>query len=232
VTRLDRSEAGREILSSTERLSEGLAEQENQAFARIAAELRAAAGELEGRVRQTAAAGGRTQVWLSIDDVLPTIGAVGDALMPAVGDLLAVTRERTLVVVRRHMKACGESVPVRWAQLPSRGVAAAKAQAPALETEWYDKATADFRRAYLDSRAKMRDQAERWFGRDETVDQLVLRLTAENTVNLPGSEVRGAIWSMRGWMNIAARSASVALTNGLLLAAMGGWDEAAAGATG
>jgi hypothetical protein len=227
VTRLDRSEAAREVISATQRLSDGLAVEENRAFARIAEELRAASGRLERRVRGTAATRGRVQVWLDVDQLLPTNAELRDALMPIVGDLLAITRDRTMVVVRRQMRACGESVSRGFVHLQSRGVAAAKALASPLEEEWFGKSAQDCARAYLDTRARMRDQVERWYGRNEAVDQLVLRLVAEDTVTLPGSDTRGALWALRAPMNLSARSASVALTNGLLLAAMGGWNEAA-----
>jgi hypothetical protein len=223
--RAARAEAGREVLSATARLSDGLLVEERRCFAEIETRLGEFAVEVADMVRRSHRA--RTELWVNVDQVLPAANDLRDVVMPPIGDLLALTRERTLTVVRRQMKALGSTVPLSQVYLSAVGNGAARSQAPSLESAMYDQALAGYARAYLDTRLTMRAQAELWFGRDEPLDALVARWTAPGEVLLPGADTRGALWRLRPWMNAEARTASVSLTNALLLAAMGGWNDAA-----
>jgi hypothetical protein len=225
VTRLDRSEAGREILSATTRLSDGLLVEERRCFAEIALRLGDFAVEVADMLRRGHRS--RADLMMGLDVLVPAANDLRDVVLPPIGDLLALTRERTLQVVRRQMRACADSVPLAWKHLGVVGQKAAGGQAAALESAMFDQAKAEFARAYLDTRLKMRGQAETWFARNEPMEALVARWTAPGEVLLPAAETRGAVWNVRPWMNAAARTASVSLTNGLLLAAMGGWNDAA-----
>jgi hypothetical protein len=225
VTRVHRSDAGREVLSASQRLMDGLLVEERRCFAAIEQALRGVADDLETRVRRTAKQTGRASLIAGLAGLLPDDDVVRSAVMAPVGDLLAVTRERTLVVVRRQLKACESVVPARWDGVAGRAVAAAKAQSTQLEFNWFGRCWDGAAAGAGLTRLAMVGQTQTWWARGETTDELVQRLLSEELVRLPGAESRGAWWQLRGRCNAEARNASVGLTNGLLLAGMAAWNQ-------
>lgn len=219
------------MVSATERLMDGLLAEEHVCFTGIASGVRLLAVDLARALANEAKRSGPTQLFVRSRQLLPDPETVEAAVMPPIGDLLAMTRERTLVVVRRQMKACQSAVSTSWDGLGAAGVATAKSQAMSLERSWYERARVGLQSASVAAFGEMTRQAEIWFARQEPVDALIARWTLETEIrNLSGAKTRGALWQIRVAMNAEARNASVAVTNGLLLAGMAGWNAAAASA--
>lgn len=228
VSRTRRQEAGIEIRSATDRLMDGLLIEENRCFSLIAGGMQTVADEVARRVRARYRAAGRRGVLGSIRDLVPSEQQVASQVLPPIGDLLATTRERTLVVVRRQLRACESSVSTTFTGVSATAAQAAAGQAPDLERDWYERAAAECVRSVRSVGSTLGEQAEVWASRNEPVEHLVARWTSLDVVRLPRSPARGAVWQVRVVMNEQARNASVAVTNGLLLAGMDSWNQIAA----
>lgn len=225
-SRLDRSEAGNEVLSASQRLMDGLLAEEHRCFARMAEHLQELADLVEARVRRLARGSGRPAILVHMQEVLPRPAEVETLLLPPIGDLLAVTRERTLVVARRQLRAVESVQADRWAGTASRAVSRTRVQAGELEEAWFTTAKLGVLDGMASTAAAMVEQARIWWSRgDEPVNLLVDRWCQVDGLRLPGAGSRGALWGVRATCNAEARTASVALTNALLLSAMAGWNE-------
>jgi len=225
-TRLDRSVAGRDVLSASERLLDGLLIEEHRCFEQLRAALAELAERVEARVRGLTKGAGRPAILLSVNEVLPNRVEVHELLLPPIGDLLAITRERTLVVAQRQLRACESVVAAKWEGTAARATAAVRAQSGQLESAWFIRAQLSIEQGMAVTAGSMVEQARIWWTRgDEPVGLLVTRWCDPEPVRLPGSEPRGALWGARPAVNAAARNASVALTNALLLAGMSGWNQ-------
>jgi hypothetical protein len=219
------TEPGREVLSAAERLMDGMLAEEGRCFERIAAALLGLSSEVEKELRNLARAQGLQAVPPHVPDLLPDPVVVRAAVLPPIGDLLAMARDRTLVVVRRQLRAVEATTSARWRGTAERAAREAAAAATAQEQAWFDKAAEKLTASAVDTRQSMSDQALTWWSRKEPLDALVMRWCSPDPIGLPGSLTRGAVWAIRGAMTIAARNSSVALTNGLLLAGMTAWNS-------
>jgi hypothetical protein len=223
--RLSRTEAGRDVVSASERLMAGLLEVEERCFARMADGLSVVAEELEDRVRARERAGGAAAVNRGAQGLLPAVARFEELLLPAVGDMLGTVRERTLVAVRRQLGAAESTLARSWAGTAGRAAGVAKQSAGRLESHWYEKAEEGLGRAVQQARQDMLTQAAVWWTRREPVDLLVRRWCQLEPVHLVGAHSRGVVWLVRARMNAHARNAGVALANGLTLAGITGWNE-------
>lgn len=223
--RIDRSEAGREVLSASERLMDGLLQQEHRCFARIAEGLAQLSQIVWLRTVAVHDVYGRRGLEARIAEVLPRDGEFDDVVMPPVGDLLAVARERTLTAARRQLRACETAVPTRFAGHSTRAMRYAKDQVAGLERHWFDTAREGMLRGAARTRLGMGEQSGIWASRGEDLAVLRTRWLDTELLKLPGSSSRGAVWEMRVWMNAEARKASVSFTNSLLLASMDAWNR-------
>jgi hypothetical protein len=225
--RVDRSVAGREVVSATERLMDGMLAQEEKCFRLMQDALGDLATAAWRRVEARARSAGRVGVEATILDLLPAVDQLVGVVMPPIGDLLALARERTLVVVRRQLRACESAISSEWSGMARRAVRAAEPETNALERVWYERALAAATRSSVVVREEMGNQAGIWASRKEQFPELRARWYSEDLVRLPGSSARGTLWDLRVSMNAEARNASVALTNGLILAGMQGWNQVA-----
>ncbi len=225
MSRVLRAEAGREVLSSTERLMNGLLVEEEACFATMEAALGDLAAACWRRVEARNRTSGRKGVETTIGDLLPTMDQLVGAVLPAVGDLLATSRERTWVVLRRQLRAAESTISAQHAGLAGLAIRQAEPDVQVLERAWFDRARLDAGRSAARVRDEMGTQAALWAQNRETLPLLAVRWYEADLVKLPGALARGALWEMRVSMNAAARNASVALTNGLLLAGMSGWNQ-------
>lgn len=222
--RLTRTEAGRDVVSASERLMTGLLEEEERCFTRMADGLAVIAGELEKRVRAREKSGGLDAVYRGREGLMPAVARFEELLLPPVGDLLGLVRERTLVVVRRQLAAAESTLARSWAGTGSRAHAVAKQSAGRLESHWYGKAEDGLLRTATQCRKDLLAQAGVWWTRKEPLDHLVRRWCQLEPLYLTGAHTRGVVWLVRAPMNAHARNASVALANGLTLAGIVGWN--------
>lgn len=226
--RAQRSTAGKEVLSASERLMAGLLIEEERCFAELAAGLGVIAKECADRTLARFKAAGKRGVVDGAVGLFPTAERLRTVLMPPVGTLLATTRERSLTVAARQMRACASTVEPRYRALANEATKSARLHAAPLEKVWYERVRDGLDDAAFSMGVAMLDQLTAWnASREETVAQLVARWTSMEEVRLPGSQNRGAVWALQPRMTTATRNASVALTNGLLIAAMRGWNDAA-----
>jgi hypothetical protein len=226
TTRTHRPVAAREVISASERLMDGLLAEEQDCFRRLDRGVREVGQAVTDRVRARAKSVGRAELVRSVDDLLVTRALAGPLLMPAVGDLLAVTRTRSLEVVARQLRACASTVDLHWSFLAAGGVEAARVEAAVLERHWYDRAVDEMVSAGGVVRTEMLIQYRKWAQFEEPVTGLLDRWVSPEDVRLPGAGMRGSVWLFLARMMVAARTASVALTNGVLLAGMRGWNVA------
>lgn len=229
MTRLSRTAAGRDVVSASERLMDGLLQVETECFTRMADGLGVVAEELEGRLLARERSGGATAVYRGREGLLPAARRFEDLLLPAVGTLLATTRERTLVVVRRQLGAAESTLSTSWAGTGGRAAKVAKESAARLESHWYDRAQAGLVASVGQAREDMLAQAGIWWTRKEPVGHLVRRWCQLEPLYLDGAHTRGVVWLVRAQMNAQARNASVALANGLVLAGIDGWNVTVTG---
>lgn len=209
----------------------GLLEVELACFQRMADGLGVIAGELETRLLAREKSGGAGAVHRGREGLLPAPDRFQDLLLPAVGDLLATTRERTLVVVRRQLGAAESTLSTSWSGTAGRAAKVAKGEAARLESHWYAKAEEGLRASVLKAREDMLAQAGIWWTRKEPVGHLVRRWCQLEPLYLDGAHTRGVVWLVRAQMNAHARNASVALANGLVLAGIDGWNVTVTGDT-
>lgn len=224
MTRLSRSVAGRDVVSASERLMDGLLVEEEKCFARIADGLAVIAREVAGRLQARERTGGAGGVWRGREGLVPAAARFEELLLPAVGDLLATTRERTLVVVRRQMSAAESTLAGGWSGVGARASQVARGQADRLESHWYGRAEDGLARVLTRLRVDLLEQAGVWRQRQEPVDVLVRRWCQFEPLYVAGGHTRGVVWLVRAPMNAHARNASVALANGLILAGVEGWN--------
>jgi hypothetical protein len=225
MSRVLRATAGREVLSSTERLMNGLLVEEEACFTAMESALSMVAAACWRRVEARNKASGRHGVEATIADLLPTTDQLVGAVLPPVGDLLATSRQRTWVALRRQLRAAESTISAQHAGLAGAAIRAVESDVQLLEREWFERARLDAGRAAVQVRDEMGTQAALWAMNRESLPLLAARWYDDELVRLPGSTARGAVWEMRVSMNAAARNASVALTNGLLLAGMSGWNQ-------
>jgi hypothetical protein len=207
---------------------DGMLREEERCFSAMSGGLDDLAGAVWPRVADTFRVGGRYAVEVSLDQLLPSWPELESAVMPHVGNLLATARERSLVVARRHLRACESSISQELGGIAQAAMKAATPEVATLERGWFDRASGGAMKGAFATVSAMRNQAGLWAGRGEPLELLRQRWYDAEVVRLPGSEPRGAVWMFRVWMNGEARNASVGLTNALLLAAMGAWNRVAA----
>lgn len=207
----------------------GLLEVELDCFTRMADGLDVIAEELGKRLVAREQSGGPAAVHRGREGLLPAVRRFEDLLLPAVGNLLATTRERTLVVVRRQLGAAESTLSTSWSGTAGRAHKVAKQEAARLESHWYGKAEEGLAKSVASARADMLAQAGIWWTRKEPVGHLVRRWCQLEPLYLDGAHTRGVVWLVRAQMNAHARNASVALANGLVLAGIDGWNVTVTG---
>lgn len=206
---------------------DGLLVEENRTWVEIDAGLRGFAVTLAERV--VSVGGTRRKVRAAVPKLLPTADQVLAFAGPAVAHLLAVSRERTLPVITRQLRAYQQVVGPGAIGARDRGVLAAEAVGAELEGYYYAAACAAIGAAVATVTAKMQQQVDVWSVRPaETAVELARRWCSEDLVRLPGAPGRGVLWQVRTSCNAEARAASVSVVNGLLIAGYEGWNRAAA----
>jgi hypothetical protein len=222
-----RPSAAREVTSLVQSLMDGLLLEETRAGEAIDAGLRGFAVSLSERV--IAAGSTRRKLRAAVPKLLPTAEQVLDIAGPAVAHLLAVSRERTLPVIARQLRAYQQVVGPHAVGASNRGVLAAESVAMDLEGHYYAAACAAIGAATVGVAAQMTRQVEIWaVSPAESAAELARRFCSEDLVRLPGSPGRGTLWQLRSICTAEARAASVSVVNGLLLAGYQGWNVAAA----
>ena len=224
MIRVHRSVAGREVLSSVERLMDGLLEEETHAAARITEGLTAVAERLEARLR-TLAARGTVGVAANGLSLLPAWVDLEMVIEAPVGNLLAKTRRRTLETVSRQLRACEQTAAAQWPGLAKRAGLSAQAVGPALEREWLERTLRGAKAHWRVALGEAENQLRIWMARGESVDQLVARWCSPEPTRLPGCG-RGFLWRYQPAVVELARRASVAAVSGLLMAGYEGWNRA------
>ena len=224
MIRVHRSVAGREVLSSVERLMDGLLEEETRSVARITKGLTGVAEQLEARLR-TLGARGKVQVAANGLSLLPTWPDLERIIEAPVGDLLAKTRRRTLETVSRQLKACEQSAADQWPGLAKRAGLSAQAVGPTLEREWLEQTLLGAGAHWRVAIGEAEHQLLTWMARGEPVDQLVARWCSSELTRLPGCG-RGFLWEYQPAVTELSRRASVATVSGLLMAGYEGWNRA------
>lgn len=228
MTRAVMATTGREVLSSAERLMDGMLIEEQRCYERIAVGLGLVATQVEHELADVVREVGLGGIPPRVPDLLPEPAMVAAVVLPPVGDLLATARERTLVVLRRQLRAIEASVDTRWLGTAGRAVKDTQAHGESQEEVWFGRTASKLSAAVVEARRLMADQALTWWSRHEQFDKLVARWCSPDPVSLPGSLTRGALWSIRGAMTFESRNAAVALTNGLLLQGYLSWNDAVA----
>jgi hypothetical protein len=203
---------------------DGLLDREKDCFRKLDAGVAAMAEATANRVRARVRLRGKVEFSRSVDDLLVSRDDAEPELMPPVGDLLAVTRTRTLEVVARQLRACLSTVDAGWGFLARGGVEAARLDAAVLERHWYGRVSDSLSQVGAMVREDMREQYQRWAQFDEPVDALLRRWFDAEEVRLPGAGSKGAVWAFRTRLMVEARNASVALSNGIMLAGIRGWN--------
>lgn len=222
--RMSRTEAGRDVVSASERLMAGLLAEEERCFARIADGLAVISEELEGRLRARDRSGGVDAVWRGREGLLPALGRFEELLLPPVGDLLGTVRERTLLVVRRQLTSAESTLSRSLSGVAGRAHTVAKKSSGRLESHWYGKAEDGLVATVATCREQMLEQVGVWRARHEPTEQLVRRWCQLDPLYVVGARSRGVVWLVRAPMAAHARNASVALANGLTLAGVMGWN--------
>lgn len=222
--RITRARAGQEVLTITHGLMDGLLAEENRCFDGIedaAADLAAVLGKQLRSISSPAGLvrGARTLVASLVD--------LRERFSPPVGDLMATVRERTLDVLGQQLELCASAVSVDAAPAVQRGRLQAEGVCVDLERYWLGR----YQDAVVDTatlvRGEMTRQLRTWQSRGEDRELLVVRWCSPDRVTLPGAGVRGAVFGMRAPLCAAARTASVACVNGVLLGGYAGWNLAA-----
>lgn len=222
-----RASAGRAVADQVKSLMDALLVEETRALATMTDGLRGIAIALTEQV--TAAALSRRILINRIPGMLPTPERVLDVVTPALGHLLATTREQTIPVVRKQLRTCQQSIGPIAIPIADAAATAADTIAPDLESRYYAAACSAIGAAVAITAGRMQEQARIWALRPaESPTELARRWCTEDRVNLPGAPGRGVIWQLQTAFAAESRAASVALTNGLLIAGYGGWNRAAA----
>lgn len=209
---------------------DGLLVEEARAATQIDAGLRGFAVTLTERV--VAAGTTRRRLLGAVPKLLPTAEQVLDIAGPVVAHLLAVSRERTLPVIRSQLRAYQQVIGPHAVGASTGGESAAVAVAGELEGHYYAAACASIGAAVAGVAAQMKGQVDVWAVRPlETPADLARRFTSEDLVRLPGVGGRGVLWQLRPICAARCREASVSVVNGLLLAGYQGWNRAAAEAS-
>lgn len=206
---------------------DGLLVEENRAATAVDAGLRGYAASLSERV--LAAGDTRRKLRVAVPKLLPTAGDILGIAGPVVAHLLAVSRERTLPVISRQLRAYQQVVGPHAVGASSRGILAAQEVATELESHYYAAACAAIGVATVGVASRMQQQADVWAVRPaESAVELARRWCSEDLVRLPGASGRGVLWQLRSACTAEARAASVAVVNGLLIAGYEGWNRVAA----
>lgn len=209
------------IRASTERASDELLDLEEACFVKLDAAVARVANAVQERVGVAAKA---SRLAVLHADLLPTEAWLNGVLLPPVGDLLAATRQRALVLVRQQLGELAANDTERDAA--ATGVTAAQDAATGIEREAYVDVAERLLRARVAVVSRLDEQRRLWQLRDEEPSALVARLCARDRVALPGTHARGAVWLLEAPMRGSARSASVLCTNRLVSAGIAGWNDA------
>lgn len=221
-----RPSAGREVVRLVQALMDGLLVEEQRAAEAIDAGLRGFAVTLAERV--VAAGKTRSRLRAAVPALLPTAEQVLDIAGPVVAHLLAVSRERTLPVIDRQLRAYQQVIGPHALGSVASGARAAEAVATELEGHYYAAACASIGAATAGVAAQMAQQAQVWaVSPAESGAELARRWCSEDLVRLRGAAGRGVLWQLRTVCTARAREASVAVVNGLLIAGYEGWNRAA-----
>ncbi|MFE2751574.1 hypothetical protein ACFXGA_06175 [Actinosynnema sp. NPDC059335] len=220
-----RTTAGREVVSSATRLMDGLLDAEHRAFDQLDAAVQRVADATRQRIVKAAGVG-RTRLLRA--DLLPDDDWLGELLLPPVSELTALARVRATTVVERQMRAVADLVGPHARDVAAAAVRHARdVAAPEIERTVFAAAGEGMQRAAAGCRELIREQRRVWAARHEEPVALVARVCSAERVPLPGASARGAVWLLRTRMHAIARAASVETANGLLLAGMQGWNDAA-----
>jgi len=222
-----RPSAVRDVTRQVQALMDALLVEEHTAAAEIESGLRGYAVTLTERV--IAAGPTRRKLRAAIPRLLPTTEQVLGIAGPPVAQLLAVSRERTLPVIGRQLRAYQQVVGPHAVGASTRGTLAAQEIATELEGHYYAAACSAIGAAVAGVVTAMTQQVGVWAVRPaELAPELARRWCSEDLVRLPGAPGRGVLWQMRSVCTARAREASVSVVNGLLIAGYEGWNRAAA----
>ena len=227
-----RPSASREVTTAVKALMDGLLVEEHRTAETIDAGLRGYAVGLSERVL---AAGttkdgqpARRKMLTALPRLLPTAEDVLGSAGPRVAHLLAVSRERTIPVIARQLRAYQQVVGSHAIDSRDRGVLAAEQVSSELEGHYYAAACAAIGASAAGVAGQMQHQAGVWsVCSAESAAELARRWCSEDLVRLPGAPGRGVVWQLRAICVARAREASVSVVNGLLIAGYEGWNRAA-----
>lgn len=217
------SRHARDLVATSQKLMDGLLDVEDSAFKLLDGGMQQVADATRERIHHAHHIGGPKLMRAAL---FPDDQWLAGLLLPPVGQLIAVARERAATTVGRQMGLLAQHVGPH--ALPTARVAKTTATevAPEVERVVYLQATDSLMTATAPIRAAIDEQRRVWAARHEPLDALVARCCSQERVGLPGAG-RGAVWGLRARLHALARAASVDTCNAVLLAGMRAWNESA-----
>lgn len=211
----------RDLVATSQRLMDGLLDVEDSAFKLLDGGLQQVADATRERIHAAHHIGAPK---LMRAELLPNDQWLAGLLLPPVGQLIAVARERSTATVGRQMGLLAEHVGPHALPTARAAKTAATSMAPEVERVVYLQATDSLLTATAPVRAAVDEQRRVWAARHEPVDALIARICSQERVGLPGAG-RGVVWQLRARVHALARAASVDTCNAMLLAGMRSWNE-------
>ncbi|MDL5159422.1 hypothetical protein [Actinomycetospora termitidis] len=199
-----------------------LLEMEDAAFRALDERMERVARAVAQRIGEA----GQDREGLLRDDLLPESGWLVRVLLPPVGDLLALTRERALGLVADQLGTLARNDAERAAA--ELGITAAREAAGPIERDGYTSVADRLEGARFLVDDEVTEQKRLWVVYAEQPPALVSRLCARDRVPLPGTRTRGAVWGLEAPVRRGARDATISVTNQLLRTGMDGWNRARA----
>lgn len=220
---MSNTRTAKDLVATSQRLMDGLLNVEDSAFELLDMGLQQVADATRERIH---AAQRISPVKLASTELLPDDRWITGVLMPPVGQLIAVARERSTAVAGRQSQLLAAHVGVGARAAAHHAKETVTATAPEVERVVYMQTTDTVLAAIAPIRAAVAEQRRIWTARHEPLDALVARCCSRERVGLP-SATRGAVWGMRAGIHAAARAASVDTCNAVLLSSMRAWNERA-----
>ena len=213
--------AARDLVATSQKLMDDLLDVENSAFKLLDGGIQQTADAVRERIHAAHHIGTPK---LMRADLLPDDTWLAGLLLPPVGQLIAVARERATNTAGRQMGLLAEHVGAHAVPTARAAKAAAGEVAPDVERVVHLQATDSLMAASAPVRAALDEQRRVWAARHEPLDALVARCCSQERVGLPGAG-RGVVWGLRAPVHALARAASVDTCNAVLLASMRAWNE-------
>lgn len=211
----------RELITNSQRLMDGLLDVEESCFKLLDAGVQQTADATRERI---VAASRLSRAQLLRGDLVPDDRWLVAHLLPPVGQLIAVARERSTAMAGRQMATLVGHIGSHAAPTAQAAQHHTARVAPEIEQLVYTQATDALATAVAPVRAAVDEQRRTWAARHEPLDALVARCCTQDRVGLPGA-TRGVVWQLRPRLHALARAASVDTANALLMAGMQAWND-------